>query len=81
MIDHKRLAYLEGLCAHIEGSLPAPPDIGQPLAKEWLRGWHHGEEWRDELEAPLQDEIDDLEAQIELQEAQIESQNADPAAD
>ena len=53
-----RLAYLEGLSAYLEGDLLAPPDIGRPLAKEWLRGWHRGEEVRADIRDELSEDED-----------------------
>ena len=53
----KRLAYLEGIVAAIEGAEKASPYTGTPLVKHWLRGFDRGEELCGEIRADLYDDV------------------------
>jgi hypothetical protein len=60
-IDEKRMAYLEGLAAFVEGHERASPYVvGTPLTKDWLRGYERADEARQadvDLRLSAEDEI------------------------
>ena len=69
----KRLAYLEGFIGYCEGHILAPPDLGTPLRKEWVRGWLYAEDGYN----PGEERLEELEAENAVLEVKIEELEAD----